>query len=76
MGVDGQLHDPAALPPGKETRYSLYRRLGGPQGRSGLVWKISPPWDSIPGPSSLKRVAIPTELTRFTHKKWTKIKIE
>ena len=23
--------------------YPLYRRLGGPQGRSGQVWKISPP---------------------------------
>jgi hypothetical protein len=29
--------------PGKETRYPLYRRLGGPQGRSGRVRKISPP---------------------------------
>jgi hypothetical protein len=28
--------------PGKETRYPLYRRLGGPQGRSGWVLKISP----------------------------------
>jgi len=28
---------------GKETRYSLYRRLGGPQGRSGRVRKISLP---------------------------------
>ena len=28
--------------PGK-TRYPLYRRLGGPQGRSGRVWKMSPP---------------------------------
>ena len=33
-GVGGQRHAPAALPPGK-TRYPLYRRLGGPQGRSG-----------------------------------------
>ena len=41
-GVDGQCHAPAALPPGK-TRYPLYRRLGGPQGRSGRVRKISPP---------------------------------
>jgi hypothetical protein len=31
-----------SLPPGK-TRYSLYRRLGGSQGRSGQVRKISPP---------------------------------
>ena len=31
-----------SLPQGK-TRYPLYRRLGGPQGRSGQVRKISPP---------------------------------
>ena len=41
-GVGSQRHAPATLPPGK-TRYSLYRRLGGPQGGSGLVWKISLP---------------------------------
>ena len=41
MGVGGQRHVPAVLPPGK-IRYPLYRRLGGPQGRSGRVWKISP----------------------------------
>jgi len=29
--------------PGKETRYPFYRRLVGPQGRSGRVQKISPP---------------------------------
>jgi len=42
MGEGGQRHAPAALPPGK-TRYPLYSRLGGPQSRSGLVRKISPP---------------------------------
>ena len=42
MGVGGQRHGPAALPPGK-TRYPMYRRLGGPQGRSEWVRKISPP---------------------------------
>ena len=42
MGVGGQHHTPAALPPGK-TRYPLYRRLGRHQGRSGRVRKISPP---------------------------------
>ena len=42
MGVGGQRHAPAALPPGK-TRYPLYRRLDGPQVRSGRVRKISPP---------------------------------
>jgi hypothetical protein len=40
--VGSQRHSPAALPPGK-TRYPLYRRLGGPQTRSGQVWKTSPP---------------------------------
>ena len=30
----GQPHAPAATTPGK-TRYPFYRRLGGPQGRSG-----------------------------------------
>jgi hypothetical protein len=41
MGVGGQRHAPAALPPGM-TRYQLYRRLGGPQGRFWRVRKISP----------------------------------
>jgi hypothetical protein len=31
------------LRPGIETRYPLCRRLDGPQGQSGGVWKISPP---------------------------------
>ena len=34
---------PSHFTPRKETRYPLHRRLGGPQGRSGLVRKISPP---------------------------------
>ena len=34
MGVGGQRHVPAALPPGK-IRYPLYRRLSGLQGLSG-----------------------------------------
>jgi hypothetical protein len=35
MEVSGQLHAPAALPPGKSPWYPLDRRLGGPQSRSG-----------------------------------------
>ena len=42
MGMGGQCHALAALPPGMPW-YSLYRRLGGPQGWSGQVWKMSPP---------------------------------
>jgi len=34
---------PGLSTPRKETWYPLYRRLGGPQGWSGQVWKISPP---------------------------------
>jgi hypothetical protein len=53
-GVGGQRHAPSALPPGK-TRYALYTRLGGHQGRSGRVRNISPP----PGfdPRTLQPVA-------------------
>jgi len=42
MGMGGKRHTPAALLPGK-ARYPLYRKLGGPQGQSGRVRKISPP---------------------------------
>ena len=47
-----------SLPPGK-TRCPLYRMLGGPQGRSGQVQKISPP-TGIRSPD--RPVAIPTTL--------------
>jgi hypothetical protein len=44
MGVCGQRHVPAALSFWKETRYPLYGRLGGPQGRAGCVRKsLAPP---------------------------------
>jgi len=35
MEASGQLHAPAALPPGKERRHPLDRRLGGAQSHSG-----------------------------------------
>ena len=41
MGLGGQRHAPAVLPP-RMTWYQIYTRLGGPQGRSGRVRKISP----------------------------------
>ena len=54
MGVGGQHHARAALHAGKN-RYPLYRRLGGPQVRSGRVRKISP----LPGfdPRTVQPVA-------------------
>ena len=42
-GGEGSASRPCrSLPPGN-TRYPLYRSLGGPQDRSGQVRKISPP---------------------------------
>jgi hypothetical protein len=47
------------------TRYTLYRRLGRPQGWSGRVPETSPPHrNSIPGPSNQQQVAVPAELSR------------
>jgi hypothetical protein len=51
-GVGGQRYAPAVLPP-RKTRYPPYRRLVGPQGRSGRVRKTSPlprfdPWTVQP----------------------------
>jgi hypothetical protein len=34
---------PGRFTPAKDTRYPLYKKMGGPQGRSGRVRKISPP---------------------------------
>jgi hypothetical protein len=41
MGMAGQRHAQAALPPGK-IRYQFYRRLGGPHDQSRRVRNISP----------------------------------
>jgi len=42
MGVGGQRHAPAALPP-RKTRYPLYRWPVAPQGRYRRVRKVSSP---------------------------------
>jgi hypothetical protein len=42
-GGEGSASRPGPSLPSGKTRYPLYRRLGGPQGRSGQVRKISPP---------------------------------
>jgi hypothetical protein len=34
---------PGCFTPEKETQYPLYRRLGGPEGWPGWVWKTMPP---------------------------------
>jgi hypothetical protein len=38
--VSGQLHAPASLSLGKSPRYPFYRRLGGPQRRSGRYGEV------------------------------------
>ena len=40
--VSGQQHASAALNPLGKSRYSFYRRLGGPQGRSGRAENLVP----------------------------------
>ena len=67
-GVDGQRHAPVALPREREQLPILYEDGWAP----GLVWtsaeNLAPQRDSIPGPSSPWRVAIPTELSRPTRR--------
>ena len=76
MGVGAQRHASGALPQGK-TRYPFYRRLSGPQGRSERVRRIlTPHRDSVPGPSSPLRVAIPIDLSRLLYSCTIRPKIE
>ena len=42
-GGEGSASRPDRSLPPRKTQYTLYRRLGGPQGQSGHVQKISPP---------------------------------
>ena len=42
-GVSGQQHAPAVLYLRRKSRYPLYRRLGGPQGRSGRSKDLASP---------------------------------
>jgi hypothetical protein len=67
MEVSGQLHTLANLPPGKEPRYPLDRRLGGPQSRFGRCGEeniLALP-EIEPGPYSQYSDTILTELTRL-----------
>ena len=63
MDVGGQRHVPDALFSWKETRYSLYGRLGGPQSLSGCVRKnLAPPrFDSRTVQSAASRHPVPHE---------------
>jgi hypothetical protein len=58
-----------------KTRYPLYRRLGGPQSRSGQVRKISPPPPRVRSPGhparsqSLYRLRYPAHILLYTSRK-------
>jgi hypothetical protein len=57
---------PAALPSRKETQYPFYRRVNGPDVRSGWVWKISLspgfyPWTVQAVASRYTDCAVPTQ---------------
>ena len=64
MGVGGQHHAPAALPPGKAGTHCTggWVGLGAGLGKCG---KSRPQRDSISGPSSPQQVVIPTTLSRL-----------
>ena len=73
MGVGGQRLAPATSPPGK-TQYLLYRGLGGPQSRSGQVWKISPLTGIRSSNCPAHRVVvILTELSRPILNTWVRL---
>ena len=50
---------PGSFTRGKEPRYALYRRLGGPQGQSGWVWRKENLF-STPGFRNLTINPVPT----------------
>jgi hypothetical protein len=59
---------PGRLTVGKESRYPLCKRLGGPQGRSGQMRKSSPLKFSVSCIGILSAVHIVRLLPRFTSK--------
>ena len=74
MGVGGQCHKLA----GKEIQNPFYRKLGGPQGWSGCVQKISPPpgfdpQTAQPVASHYTDCAIPAHTTEFKLLKYYKL---
>jgi hypothetical protein len=64
-GKESASHPGRFLPP-RKTRYPLYSRLGGPQGRSGQVWKISPT-TGIRSPDRPARSQSPNRLSYGAH---------
>ena len=61
-GGKGSAARPGRTLPLGETRYPLYRRLGGPQGRSGRAENLAPTGIRFSDRPARSSVAIPTEL--------------
>ena len=66
LGGGGQRHASAALLPGKRAGTLCIGGWADPRASLDGCGKSCPHRDSIPGPSSPYRVAIPTELSRAT----------
>jgi hypothetical protein len=66
MGVGGQRHAPAALPPGERPGTHCTGGWVGPRVGLGRCGKSRPHRDSIPEPSNPQLVAISTALSRPT----------
>jgi hypothetical protein len=65
MEVSSQLHAPAALSISKDTRYALYRRLGGAQSQSGEEKNNPSPYrESNPGLPTCSLASVLTEQPR------------
>ena len=64
MGMGGQRHAPGALLPGKRPDTHCTRGSVGPTAGLDGCGKSRSHRNSIPGPSSTWRVAIPTELSK------------
>jgi hypothetical protein len=62
--VSGQLHAPAALPPGKSPQYPFYRRLGGPQSRSGRYGEVK--FFTLPGLELRPPLIVQPVASRYT----------
>jgi hypothetical protein len=62
---------PGRITPGKENRYPFYRRLGGPQGKSGHVRKISP----LPGFDHRTIQSVASRYTRYLKQQKVKVKV-
>ena len=68
MGVGGQRHSPAALPPGNRPGTHCIGDWVGPRAGLDVCGKYRLHWDSIPGPCNPQRVAMLTTLFRLTNK--------